>query len=127
FSTLLSSQGADAHRRQPFGWSRGQPTRRYAAGFAVSNPEVCRTTRAHDPKHAHWARAEGKWETSTDPARPARRPRPGTRYVTGLAESNPFRPADPAAVSRPSSLDAGQKRSAGYATNVRSPRYLQPS
>jgi len=63
FGTLLSSQGADAHLRQPFGWSRGQPVLRYAAGFAVSNPEVCRTTHTHDSSCAGEPRSEGEVES----------------------------------------------------------------
>jgi hypothetical protein len=77
FGTLLSSQGADAHRRQPFGWSRGQPVSRYAAGFAVSNPEVCRTTRFHVTSRAGEPHGEGEVEGLD----PTRRDRLGTRGV----------------------------------------------
>jgi hypothetical protein len=37
FGTLLSSQGADAHRHDPFGPLPGQPTKLYSVGFARSN------------------------------------------------------------------------------------------
>jgi hypothetical protein len=46
FGTLLSSQGAGAHRYRTSRSVSGQLAKRYSVGFAVSNPEVCpRTTR----------------------------------------------------------------------------------
>jgi hypothetical protein len=46
FGTLLSSQGADAHRYRTSRSVSGQLAKRYAVGFAVSNREVwSRTTR----------------------------------------------------------------------------------
>jgi len=48
FGTLLSSQGADAHHRGPFGPFPGQPMKLYSVRFAVSN--LTRSSRAHpDP------------------------------------------------------------------------------
>jgi hypothetical protein len=51
FGTLLSSQGADAHRWDPFRPSRGQPRKHYSVGFAPSNGCSARFRRP-------WARDE---------------------------------------------------------------------
>ena len=49
FGTLLSSQGADAHRCNPFGLTSGQPVKHYLVGFALSKPtrSVSGSGRAH--------------------------------------------------------------------------------
>src|SRR3569623_1383690 len=66
FGTLLSSQGADAHRYWTSRSVSGQLAKRYAVGFAVSNPEVWLSPTAH---HS-WPRNP---RCLSDGARPVRR------------------------------------------------------
>ena len=54
FGTLLSSQGADAHRLGPFGPFSGQPVQRYSVSFAPSNSGVLPDSAASN--NLRWAR-----------------------------------------------------------------------
>ena len=70
FGTLLSSQGAGAHRYWVSRPVSGQLAKRYSAGFAVSNPEVCPAPPAHHSWPAESADSEG-WEPVPLGDRPA--------------------------------------------------------
>jgi hypothetical protein len=59
FGTLLSSQGADAHRYWTSRSVSGQLAKHYSVGFVVSNPEVCPTPPAHHSSAAESAGSEG--------------------------------------------------------------------
>jgi hypothetical protein len=96
FGTLLSSQGAGAHRYRTSRSVSGQLAKHYSAGFAVSNPEVCRrTTRAH---HS-WPRNP---RARRDGTRPVRRSTgvPGVEHGRRAVatESNPLPPLSLTAV-----------------------------
>ena len=120
FGTLLSSQGADAHRywaSRPFS---GQLAKRYSAGFAVSNPEVW-------PHHPHITLGRGIRGVGGMGARPVRRST-GVRGVEHgrravAVESNPLSPLSRTAVRCPrrlSSTGAGRaRRQAGGGARTR--------
>jgi len=89
FGTLLSSQGAGAHRYSASRPVSGQLAKRYSAGLAVSNPEVWPAP----PAHHSWPRNP---RARRDGARPVRRST-GVRGVDNgrravAAESNPLPP-----------------------------------
>jgi hypothetical protein len=103
FGTLLSSQGAGAHRywaSRPFS---GQLAKRYSAGFAVSNPEVW-------PHHPHITPGRGIRGVGGMGARPVRRST-GVRGVEHgrravAVESNPLSPLSRTAVRCPRRLSS---------------------
>ena len=103
FGTLLSSQGAGAHRywaSRPFS---GQLAKRYSAGFAVSNPEVW-------PHHPHITLGRGIRGVGGMGARPVRRST-GVRGVEHgrravAVESNPLSPLSRTAVRCPRRLSS---------------------
>jgi hypothetical protein len=78
FGTLLSSQGAGAHRYRTSRSVSGQLAKHYSAGFAVSNPEVCRRTTRPSLLAAESAGSEG-W----NPSRPAIDRRSGAWNTVG--------------------------------------------
>jgi len=103
FGTLLSSQGAGAHRYWASRPVSGQLAKRYSAGFAVSNPEVW-------PHHPHITLGRGIRGVGGMGARPVRRST-GVRGVehgrrTVAVESNPLSPLSRTAVRCPRRLSS---------------------
>ena len=87
FGTLLSSQGAGAHRYRTSRSVSGQLAKHYSAGFAVSNPEVCRRTTRPSLLAAESAGSEG-WSPSRRRSTGVRGVEHGRRAVA--VESNPL-------------------------------------
>ena len=103
FGTLLSSQGAGAHRYWASRPVSGQLAKRYSAGFAVSNPEVW-------PHHPHITLGRGIRGVGGMGARPVRRST-GVRGVEHgrravAVESNPLSPLSRTAVRCPRRLSS---------------------
>jgi hypothetical protein len=103
FGTLLSSQGAGAHRYWASRPVSGQLAKRYSAGFAVSNPEVW-------PHHPHITLGRGIRGVGGMGARPVRRST-GVRGVEHgrravVVESNPLSPLSRTAVRCPRRLSS---------------------
>jgi hypothetical protein len=127
FGSLLSSQGAGAHRYWASRPVSGQLAKRYSAGFAVSNPEVW-------PHHPHITLGRGIRGVGGMGARPVRRST-GVRGVehgrrTVAVESNPLVAALPDRGPVPSSAlahgDDRARRQAGGGARTRTKEPRRP-
>ena len=132
FGTLLSSQGAGAHRYRTSRSVSGQLAKHYSAGFAVSNPEVCRrTTRpsllaaesagsegwnpsrpAIDRRSGAWDTVGGRWQRSQIHFRRSPGPRPGA--IVDISPTVAMEPAGGPAVEH----GPGQNRPDGHVPRV---------
>jgi hypothetical protein len=96
FGTLLSSQGAGAHRYRASRPVSGQLAKRYSAGFAVSNPEVCPAPPAHHSWPRESAVSKGWEPVLSGDQTGVRGVEHGRRAVA--VESNPLSPLSRTAV-----------------------------